>query len=344
MPTPEPETEIAQAHAQELSQRLSPVYGLFAILYGSAAEPETRRQLRAAVSSCVDTLVAEEIAVDPPLEQAVRKLAEAAPELRARWLAGWAAALNKAVPRRESLKILVGQLDDWLKNTTETNRAAFFDYLPELVPSLDEFGAEGVSKMLKAAESCTGDAACAEFFGLVGNFAPEGKIMQAVCDLQALCSQAGRPELLRDIVDSAPPEAVAEDKDSRRALPQLVDTWNSLGPDAGVELAPLFCALARQSLSSAYYAVREIAKLQSPPPQRHYLQQFAALAAVVGIRVTGFSLKQLPSLYEKLGEPGVEAFVKQALEVGRMYGPTAAMWFLEGKTESARRAQSGVNP
>jgi hypothetical protein len=161
--------------------------------------------------------------------------------------------------------------------------------------------------------------------------------MQAVCELQRLCSQAGRPELLREIAEAAPPDAVAESKDARRALPQLVATWKELEPETVADLAPLFCALAHQSLGSAYYAAREIPKQRRSAPQRHYLQQFTALAEAVGIQAVGFALKQLPALYEKLGEAAVERFVGQAAEAGRMYGSTAAMWFLEAKTETARR-------
>ena len=155
-----------------------------------------------------------------------------------------------------------------------------------------------------------------------------------------LFSRAGFLEDLREIF---PPARTQGDKDASRFLEtieRLIDGCRTQSEDVWNAAMELSLTILRVNHSSAYATAAELPAILCSLPVdvwAEYLTDFRDLVSSIGIGAIGFCLGTLPDQYQRHGPERTGGFVKAVVEVATSYGATAGQWFLERKTQAAKR-------
>jgi hypothetical protein len=336
------EDDVVARHRKEMIGRTSPIYGLFDIVEESAFPLEVKLRITHEASIIAEIVISQGLRVRT--EVRATAMSALAPGARDAELAfeAWRAALEGARPSRRGMDLVLNAFGHWLGISTADVRGPFLETLPALGPRIGDMGSSGIEQVLTAATSLPiGDAR--QLFSCLAAYATNAPdVISAVCHIGLEALELGHEEVLADLEAIIPPGHVGESKDSERLITSLAKVGKacrSRGEEIWCRAMNLVLSLGTRNHSSAYVTARRLAKSLEQMPSETvlaYLEDFRILVDAIGIRVVGFSLRELPRLYEKYGRARTHAFVHAAASAAGSYGTTAGQWFYERKTGAAK--------
>jgi len=259
-----------------------------------------------------------------------------------------ASAIAAASPSRRGMHLIAVNFGQWLSWARPGTRAAFFEALPRVAPRAGQLRAEGVRQLLNAANAFEASDQCGRLLACAGTYGlTDGRIILAVSRIAKRALEWGAEEYLQRLLATVPAERTTDSRDAKRLLPALARLSDVAGEQSRrlwSDASEIILTLAARNHSSAYVVARDLPKrLQSCRAGlvSAYVEDFRKLAEAIGIRMVGFGLNELPTLYDRYGEEHTRRFVSAAASAAHDYGVTAAQWFWEQKTTAARQLLQG---
>lgn len=331
--------DAIRKHVEELQGR-SDAYRLFAPLPPAEPGDAAAAALRSEVGGIVDLAFAQELAVGDRGSKALTSLLALGTPPPRDALAAWRLSLEAAFPSRKAMHRVLYSFADWLARLDPAARSALLPVLPKIMPALCELKDPGVEETLGLLSRLAVSGRESRLASVTGYGATSGAILLGVLRLLAGAARWNGDERVAPILTAASPETVVEDEDCEALLPAAGTVSKSAEENETLWTAAieLVAGLAAGSASSALVTARDLPDILgalSPETAVGYAQGFASLARELGLGVVGFGRRELPGLYHSL-EHGRDV-TDHALEIRKRYGVQAAMEFLQGGTEAARK-------
>jgi hypothetical protein len=341
--------QTPRTHRRELEEtKWGSIYRLFNSLEEAGAEPASFALLQKETAAFVELVIAQELRVSNGVFQAFAAITQLGKPLDLDALAAWRSALGAACPSRKGVRLVLNSFDQWLNQVTPDARPSFLQMLPQIAPCIPQLGAKGMQDLLQAASAVAAPDDLRTVWSCVGAYgSTTGPAILAACRIAQRAVAWGERGYIERVKATILPERLGESRDAERLLPalaQLSDSCADHGQALWCDAFDLILTLAGANYSSAYVVARDLPKrLRRCPPDAAllYVEDFHRLVGVMGIRVAGFGLNDLPKLYRKCGLTPTRAFVEAARATAEAYGVTAGQWFCEQKTEAARNVLHG---
>jgi hypothetical protein len=331
---------VLKTHREELSRTAAPAYRLFEAIETGDGREQGAPELRRALLRVVESVVADRVRADDRALQCARWAMGLGMPDSLRALTAWGDLIAAARPSRGGIKVALSGFSAWLTPLPPADLPAVLDLLPKLGPCLAELGTAGMVGLMDDVRALRGDTDALAFIGSFGS--TTGTILTSAARLARQAETAVRKDLLLRLSSLLPPQQALESSEGEALLPALAAfgaACATKGPGpwaAGIDLA---VSIAERNVSSAVGALRALRRrasaAEAPEP---YLRAFGDLVRSVGLSVVGFGLSELPRIVSRLGDARTADLVDTVGGVAEAYGPTAARWFLEGRTAVARRA------
>lgn len=334
--------QILKRHRQEMEQQKFPIYQIFDQLEQADLSASDLATLRKETAKLAEVVVSQELDFSPEVLQTVDRILKSEMPEAQETLAGWNAALDAAGDAsRRSMKTMFKGFGQWLQEVDRAARGSFFEVLPELAPSMQQLGVEGMLEILRSVKSLDAPKDRQKLLKCVADYgSTTSKVILGVCNISHKALKWERVDYLDRLTKTVPAEKMMEDYHAEKLVPalaQLSETCAERGRDLWCHAMELILLIAEENSSSAYATARKLSLEKiSPDTASAYLEDFVKLVKSIGIRVIGFGLKRLPELYKKHGSERTRSFVEGAASAAEAYGAMAGQWFLERRTAAAR--------
>jgi len=336
--------EVIIGHRNELAGSGFHVYELFSVLDEFELDPESRTALRAEMAQLADLIAFQEIRVraDALKDCAGRLLALPAPVSR-KAFRSWRLTVEGADTSRPAMLMISHRFSSWIENLKPLALETCLDVLPAIATVIGDLKEAGVREILQAIDETESEQGRKVMLETLSAYrATTAPIVLGACRLAAAAVQWGRAAGLKRLVEAVPVSAMEESVHSEKLIPavaELCDACAAIGSATWTHGFDLALLLAQGNHSAAGSTARKLARrigrLYGETAQA-YLEGLSALVQALGPRAAGFSLNRLPAYYSKYGADRTREFVEAATAVAETCGITAAQWFLEGKTQTAR--------
>jgi hypothetical protein len=331
---------LMKAHLEELARRVAPAYRLFEPIERGSLPREAAAELRRATARIVEAALAAGVLVDDLALDGASWVVQLGMPGSLEAMKAWGDLGVATRPSRKGMRAALSGLRAWISPVPAARLPAILDVLPSVGPCLGELGTVAASRLMEDIRSLGEDPDGLRFIGSFGG--TSGKILVSAAQLARQAAQAGSSGGLGRLASVCPAQQAVESSDGEALLPELAGFGAiclARGPgcwSAGIGLA---VAIAEKNISSAVGALRGLRRrVRAAPAPELYLQAFARLVDSVGLSAVGFGLSALPRIVSRLGEVRTAEVVDAAVAVADAYGPTAAKWLVEGRTDAAKKA------
>jgi len=325
---------------EELARRVAPAYRLFEPIERGSLPEEATAELRRAAARIVEAALDAGVLVDDSAVDGASWVVQLGMPASLQAMKAWGDLVVATRPTRKGMRAALSGFRAWVSPVPAASLPAVLDVLPRIGPCLGELGAVAASRLMEDIRSLREDP---DALGFVGSFAgTTGRILVSAAQLARQAAQAESGDLLGRLASACPAQQAVESSEAEALLPALAGFGAiclARGPacwSAGIGLA---AGIAEKNVSSALGALRGLRRrVAAAPAPELYLRAFARLVDSVGLSAVGFGLSALPRIVSRLGEVRTGELVDAAVAVADAYGPTAAKWLVEGRTEAAKKA------
>jgi hypothetical protein len=325
-----------------MEQQKFPIYQVFDQLEQADLSASDLATLRKETAKLAEVVVSQELDFGPEILQTMDRILRSGMPEAQKTLAAWNTALDAADDAsRRSMKTMFSGFGRWLEEVDRAARGSFFEVLPELAPSMQQLGVEGMLEILRSVKSLDAPEDRQKLLKCLADYgSTTSKVILGVCSISHKALKWKRVDYLDRLTKTVPAEKMMEDYHAEKLIPafaQLSEACAERGKELWCQAMELILSIAEEDYSSAYATARKLSLEKIPPDTASaYLENFVKLVKSIGIRVIGFGLKQLPELYKKHGTERTRSFVEGAASAAEAYGAMAGQWFLERRTAAAR--------
>ncbi len=239
---------------------------------------------------------------------------------------------------------LLTELAARLDGVSPTELPAYAGTLPRMCAGAKALGQAGLLALFDEIDALPEADARAEHLAFIAPYGEiDGDALAAVHALGRRAREIGRVDLTERMTAACAVETLLETTDGRRLLPslgKLLKTTASADDRLFASEVTLVTDVARGHPSSAFELTQGLLGRLSELERARvadYVEDFGKLVEVMGLRPVGFGLGQLPKMYRR-SPADARALVEAAVSIGRVDGPTAAQWFILGKTAAGKQA------
>jgi hypothetical protein len=256
-----------------------------------------------------------------------------------------ALALSEAAnPRR--VRALLENYPRWLRAVSDTARSYLLGILPNISAHLNE-QESNVDLLIACLNACTSAEDCEILCECVGRYQDtSGSMILAAAEIAGVAIRTDSRPLVEKLMLVVAPEGVRESKVTRELLPALAGLKTIAGESAAGEKVWSAALGACVAVAVSNHAIalhlagdlRGLLASMTAERQVFYLRSLQCIVEDGGISLLEYGTKQLPALFQELGDERATQFVAQGTAIARRYGKVAAAEFLEQGRGASRNA------
>lgn len=234
-------------------------------------------------------------------------------------------ALAAAEPERGNIDVLLAGYSRWLRSVSDAARPHWLGILPNIAALLKELQASGVDTLIACLNACASAEDFETFARCVSSYQEtSGSILIAAAEIGSVAIRANSRPLVEKLISAVTPDAMYDSKPARELLPAMASLKTA-------QAMAVCVAVAAHNHSSALNLARRIHE-----DSLAYLNSFQRIVEEVGVSMIGYGTKQLPVLFQTVGEERATQFVDQGIAIARRYGRLAAEEYFEQKTAASK--------
>lgn len=331
-------TLIATEHVRELAAGKSAAYELLLAL---EENPHADEACFRSLAQIVDWIVFHPISLDGGTLEDLRAYVKSETQDLASTLPVLALALSEAANPGRMQALLAGYAN-WLKAVSDTARPSLLGILPNIAAHLDELRG-GVDALIACLNACDSAEDCEILAGCIDRYQEtSGIIISAAAEIAGVAIRTDARPLVEKLMIAVAPEAMLDSKAARELLPALARLKTVMAGETVWSAAiGLGVAVAANNHSSALHLARHLEASRvsmTRGTQLAYLNSLQRIVEETGISLLGYGTKQLPALFQEIGDERASRFVAQGLAIARRYGKVAAEEFFEQRSGASREA------